>query len=232
MVRLSAELGALFLATALFSFCTSFVPRQQEVTTLKPTEETYTNDNNKPSEIKHLKYPNPFSIFEPHIPMFRIPPYPKIKDQNFGIEPYLMISGRRKRSIPYPLGQYFFAQRMMVPQFQPNIEYNLQEREVEPCNVTANESCSDEGIFAMDQMPSTWQVEKRKDPLPVPPSSPLSIKARRPYDVPQIGKSYHSTYFTYVLKTFNFLSTKLTLDTKKGMYTTKMNLVTSVWVQP
>ncbi|GFT29891.1 uncharacterized protein NPIL_361161 [Nephila pilipes] len=194
MMRLGSRLEALFLSTVFFSLCTSFVPRQKDLTTPKPTEETYTNENNKPSEIKHLKYPvpNPFSMFEPHIPLFRIPANPKVKDHMFGIEPHLMVSGRKKRSLLFPLGRYFFAQRMIGPQM-PIIEYNQED--VEPCNVTVKENCTDEGIF---EMPSTWQERKRKDQLAAAPRSPLNMKARRPYDVPQIGKS--GLYYMYSKK--------------------------------
>ncbi|GBN01331.1 hypothetical protein AVEN_24149-1 [Araneus ventricosus] len=187
MMSLSAaELRALILAVFLFPLSLSFVPRQDKPATPAPSEETYSSDNNKPTEIKHLDYPvlYPFSIFESHIPTFRIPAYQKVKDQMFGIEPHLRVSGRRKRSMP--LGRYFFVQRMMPPQMQ-SIEYNIQQKDIEPCNVTANENCTDEGVVALDKKHPSWQADKRTN-IPAIPSSPINIKARRPYDVPQIEK--------------------------------------------
>ncbi|KAF8781946.1 hypothetical protein HNY73_012288 [Argiope bruennichi] len=182
-----ADLRALILAAFLFPLSLSFVPRQDKYTTPAPTEESYTSENNKPTAIRHINYPimYPFALFDAHVPMFRIPAYPPKKNLNFGIEPHLRVSGRKKRSMS--LGRYFFVQRMMPPQVQ-DIKYNNQQKEVEPCNGTANENCTDEVGFALDKKQPSWQVDKRAN-IPAVPSSPINIKARRPYDVPQIGKS-------------------------------------------
>ncbi|GIX69728.1 hypothetical protein CEXT_669061 [Caerostris extrusa] len=57
----------------------------------------------------------------------------------------------------------------------------------EPCNVTANANHTDDGLFVLTK--GIPHGRCRKDhPFPLP-NMPMS-KARRPFDVPQIGKFY------------------------------------------
>ncbi|GIY74068.1 uncharacterized protein CDAR_81661 [Caerostris darwini] len=184
----STELVVLVLATVLLNFCSSFVPIRPK-TTPKPTEEIYTSKHNRPTAIKPVfRNGDPLVHYEANNPLIPILMKQRTRvHYKFGVEPHFKIWALRKRSLP--MGQHFFYKRMMGPRL-PIIEYNDQEMGAEPCNVTANDNHTDDGSFVLDKGHSPWRMQKRS-PLSPLPNMPMS-KARRPFDVPQIGESFHS----------------------------------------